>query len=211
MLFQESLSCQQGYRGSGGWPKTTNKFVSQKKGRQTQSQGKVECDNKPFSQQFGISCADTRFRFTKRTPINKKSITENKNTSGPSSRKTKILSKVLGKINQRLKHIGHYTRVLDTLQKKTLPKIKKSGISMSKDQKILVNQEILDMLKKGAISECQPHSNQFVNTLLLVGKRDRGNQSEINFKKLNKLIPYQHLKMEDLHYLRYMLQQGDYM
>ena len=82
---------------------------------------------------------------------------------------------------------------------------------MSKDQKILVNQEILDMLKKGAISECQPHSNQFVNTLLLVGKRDRGNQSEINFKKLNKLIPYQHLKMEDLHYLRYMLQQGDYM
>ena len=82
---------------------------------------------------------------------------------------------------------------------------------MSKDQKILVNQEILDMLKKGAISKCQPHSNQFVNNLLLVGKRDRGNQSEINFKKLNKLIPYQHLKMEDLHYLRYMLQQGDYM
>ena len=102
----------------------TNLFTV--KNGETQSQGKGQCDNKPFSQQFGISCANTRFRFTKHTPIHKESSPWNKNTSGPSSKKTKILSKVLGKINERPKYIVHYTRVSDTLQKKTLPKIKKS-------------------------------------------------------------------------------------
>ena len=124
--FQESPSCQQGYRGSGGRRGTTNKFVYRKKVRQTQSQETGQCGNKPFSQQFGISCANTRFRFTKPTTIHKKSIPGNKNTSDRSSRKTKMLSKVLGKINQRPKHIGDYTRISDTLQKKTFPKIKKS-------------------------------------------------------------------------------------
>ena len=61
---------------------------------------------------------------------------------------------------------------------------------MSKDQKILVNQEISDMLKKGATRECQPHPSQFVSTLFLVDKKDGGNRPVINFKKLNKLIPY---------------------
>ena len=126
MPFQESPSRQYGYRCSGGGSRTTNRFVYRKKGRQTQSQGKGHCDGKPFSQQFGISCANTRFRFTKRTPIHKKSIPGNKDTSGPSSRKTEILSKVLGKIIQRPKLIGHCTRVSDSLQKKTLLKIKKS-------------------------------------------------------------------------------------
>ena len=122
--------------------------------------------------------------FSKRTPIHKKSIPGNKNTSGPSSRKTKILSKVLGKINQRPKHIGHYTRVSDTLKIKPLRKLKSlREIGISKDRKILVNQEISDMLKKGAIRECQPHPNQFVSTLFLVGKTDGGNRPVINFKK----------------------------
>ena len=93
--------------------------------------------------------------FSKRTPIHKKSIPGNKNTSSPSSRKTKILSKVLGKINQRPKHIGYYTRVSDTLKIKTFRKLKSlREIGISKDQKILVNQEISGMLKKGAISQC---------------------------------------------------------
>ena len=82
---------------------------------------------------------------------------------------------------------------------------------MSKDQKILVNQGISDMLKKGAIRECQPHPNQFVSTLFSVGKKDGGNRPVINLKNLNKLIPYQHLKREGLHSLRYILQKGDYM
>ena len=57
-------------------------------------------------------------------------------------------------------------------------------IGMSKDQKILASQEISDMLKKGAIRECQPDPNQFVSTLFLVGKKDGVNRPVINFKKL---------------------------
>ena len=81
---------------------------------------------------------------------------------------------------------------------------------MFKDQEILVNQEISGMMKKGEIRESQPHPNQFVSTLFSVGK-DGNNRPVINFKKLNKLIPYQHFKMEGLHSLREMLQQGHYM
>ena len=66
---------------------------------------------------------------------------------------------------------------------------------MSKDDKILVNPEISDMLKK----ECQPYPNQFVSTLFSVGKKNRGNRPVINLKILNKLIPYQLLQMEGLH------------
>ena len=77
---------------------------------------------------------------------------------------------------------------------------------MSKDRKILVNQQISDMMKKGEIRESQPHPNQVFS----VGK-DGDNRTVINFKKLNKLIPYQHFKMEGLHSLRDMLQYGDYM
>ena len=144
-----------------------------KKGRQTQSQGIGQCDNKPYCQQFGISYANTRFRFTKQTPIHKNSIPGNKNTPGSSSRKTKILFKVLEKINQRPKRIGHYTTVSDTLLKKPSQKSKSlTDIGMSKDQKILVGQEISNMLKKWATRECQPHPNQFLSTLFLVGKKD---------------------------------------
>ena len=50
MPFQESSSRQQGYRGSGGGRKTSNKFVYRKKVRKTQSQVRGQCDNKPFSQ-----------------------------------------------------------------------------------------------------------------------------------------------------------------
>ena len=86
-----------------------------------------------------------------------------------------------------------------------------SETGMSKDQKILVNQEISDMLKKGAIRECQPHPSQLVSTLFLVGKKDGAKGLVTNVKKLNRLIPYQHFKMEGLYHLGYMLQQEDYM
>ena len=77
MHFQGSLSRQQGYRGSGWGRRTTNKFVYKKKRDTDSILRKRQCDNKPFSQQFGISCANARSRFTKRTLIHKKPIPEN--------------------------------------------------------------------------------------------------------------------------------------
>ena len=44
-----------------------------------------------------------------------------------------------------------------------------------------------------------------------MGNEMKGYCSVIILKELNKHIPYQHIKMEGLHYLKFMLQQGDYM
>ena len=46
---------------------------------------------------------------------------------------------------------------------------------------------------------------------LLVSKKDGGNRPIINLKHFNEFIPYQHFKMEGLHLLKDMLQEGDYM
>ena len=100
----------------------TNIFIV-KKGDRLNPEEKVSVITSPF---LNSSCANTRFRFAKGTPIHKKSFSGNKYTSVPSSRKTKVVSKTLGKINQRPKHIGHCSRVSDTLQRKTLTKIKNS-------------------------------------------------------------------------------------
>ena len=65
------------------------------------------------------------------------------------------------------------------------------------------------MLRKGAIKICLPLPT--LNNPFLVAKKDGGHGPVINLKELNKNIPYQHFKMEDMHYLKFMLQQGYYM
>ena len=59
----------------------------------------------------------------------------------------------------------------------------------------LVNQEIQDMLKKGAIEKLSPVPNQFLSNIFLV-KNGGKNRPVINLKKLNSFIPYNHFKME---------------
>ena len=62
---------------------------------------------------------------------------------------------------------------------------------MSKDDKILVNPEISDMLKKGEIRECQPYPNQFVSTLFSVGKKNRGNRDKLkNIEQVDPLSTF---------------------
>lgn len=84
-----------------------------------------------------------------------------------------------------------------------------TNIQVHKDQKVLIEKEITEMLRKGAIRMYQNQPGQFLSALFLVGKKDGGHRPVINLKSLNKHIPYQYFKMEGLHYLKYMLQQGD--
>ena len=103
-----------------------------------------------------------------------------------------MLSKVQGKINQRPKHTGYYTRVSDTLQKKTLPKIKKS----EGDRQV---QGSDDSGKQGNFRYVEKRANNGMSTspksvcerLVLVGKKDGGNHPLTNLKKFNKLITLQ--------------------
>ena len=77
-----------------------NWFI-EKKGDRLNPKEKVSVITSPFlnSLEFPVLIPDSDLQNVH--PIHKKSIPGNKNTSGTSSRKTKVLSKVLGKINQR--------------------------------------------------------------------------------------------------------------
>ena len=82
---------------------------------------------------------------------------------------------------------------------------------MNTDQSTLVNQEIESMLQKGAIQKVPHVSGEFLSNLFLVYKSDGGKRPVINLKNLNSFIPYQHFKMEGLHLMKDLLQEGDYM
>ena len=79
------------------------------------------------------------------------------------------------------------------------------------EQTELIDKEVLEMLQKGAISKVQSVQGQFLSNIFLVTKKDGGFRPVINLKALNKFVPYEHFKMEGLHFLRDILQQGDYM
>ena len=84
-------------------------------------------------------------------------------------------------------------------------------LRMSSAEQQIIDQEISNMLEKGAISKATPCKNQFLSTLFIVKKRDGGNRPVINLKRLNCYIPYQHFKMEGLHLIKDLLREGDYM
>ena len=71
--------------------------------------------------------------------------------------------------------------------------------------------EVAELLKKGAITSCTHQTGEFISNLFLVGKKDGGHRPVINLKHLNQFVPYQHFKMEGLHYLKFLLQEEDYM
>lgn len=60
--------------------------------------------------------------------------------------------------------------------------------SMSRVQKLLVDQEIAEMLKKGAILNVNHVNGEFLSNLFLVPKKDEGNRPVINLKKINKFM-----------------------
>ena len=125
-------------------------------------------------------------------PFIKYLFQEVKKTSAPS----KIFSRVLGKIKQRPKHIGHYTRVSDTLQKKTLPKFKTS----ERDRHVQGSE---DSGKPGNFGCNEKRGNKGMSTSPKsvcehpVFSRQEGleNCPVIDLKELNKLLLYQPFKM----------------
>ena len=80
---------------------------------------------------------------------------------------------------------------------------------MSKEQFLLVQHEVLEMLEKGAIQKVIPTQGKFLSNLFLIEKKDRGNRPVKNLKNVNKFIPYEHFKMEGLHCMKFLLEQDD--
>ena len=66
---------------------------------------------------------------------------------------------------------------------------------MLKEQFSFAEQELLEMLEKGAIQKVVPSQGQFLNNLYHVEKKDGRNYPMINLKNLNKFIPFKHFKI----------------
>lgn len=66
-------------------------------------------------------------------------------------------------------------------------------------------------MRKGAIVQTTPHAHGFISTVFLVPKKDQGYRLVLNLKDFNSWVVYRHFKMEDIHLLRDLLLEGDWM
>ena len=73
-----------------------------------------------------------------------------------------------------------------------------------------MDQEILELFEKGAIQKSEPAQEEFLNHFVLVQKKDWGKPSGGKSEK-NLYIAYEHSKMEDLHCLKFLLKQNDFL
>ena len=67
------------------------------------------------------------------------------------------------------------------------------------------------MLVKGTIKKGIYYRDQFLSHIFLVSKKKGGQWPVLNMKELNTLISYKHFKIEELHLIKKILEQGDYL
>ena len=88
---------------------------------------------------------------------------------------------------------------------------KPNTTKMSEQLSLLVDQEISELLEKGAIQKVQTAQEKFISNIFVVGKNDGGNYAVINLKKLNPFIRCEHFKIEGLNCLKFLLEQNDFL
>ena len=84
--------------------------------------------------------------------------------------------------------------------------------SMTKEQAMILSEEIHSLLKKSAITCLPPQPGPgFYSNVFVVPKRDGGWRPIINLQKLNNYIHCPHFKMENIFSLRDILKKGDWL
>ena len=78
---------------------------------------------------------------------------------------------------------------------------------MKKKEIALMDLELKEMLRKGAIKRTQPAQGEFLSNLFLLGQKDGGYRPVTNLKTLNQFIPFLHFKMEGLSQLKNIIQE----
>lgn len=71
-------------------------------------------------------------------------------------------------------------------------------INFNKEQFEIIENEVLDLLSKKAISVSNYESGQFISNIFIVEKKNGKYRPVINLKKSNEFIQYHHFKMETL-------------
>ena len=66
---------------------------------------------------------------------------------------------------------------------------------VNQEERLQINLEINEMLRKGAIQQVESEPGDFLSNLFLVNKKDGGHRPEINLKFLNSFMLYRHFKM----------------
>ena len=82
---------------------------------------------------------------------------------------------------------------------------------VNQEKRLQINSEIKEMLRKGAIQQVKSEPGKFLSNLFLVNKKDGGHRPVINLKFLNSFISYHHFKMEEMHLIKDLLQQHDFL
>lgn len=71
-------------------------------------------------------------------------------------------------------------------------------IKFNEKQTDIIDQEVIDLLNKNAISVSKFEANQFISNIFIVEKKNGKFRPVINLMKLNEFITYHHFKMETL-------------
>ena len=79
------------------------------------------------------------------------------------------------------------------------------------DQTLALDQEVTDLLTKGALQRATDTHPQFVGHLFLRPKKDGGMRPIYNMKPLNHYVQYQHFKMDNLSMTKTVIKPNDYM
>jgi hypothetical protein len=87
--------------------------------------------------------------------------------------------------------------------------IEPCNMSFGESQTILCNEEIANLLKKGAVSEVA--NPVFISSLFVIPKKSGGFRPVINLKGLNQYVTHHHFKMEGLSFLKHLVQPGDWL
>ena len=85
--------------------------------------------------------------------------------------------------------------------------------NMSKEEEILVDLEVQNLLAKGAMEICSPDPNQFISNIFTIPKKDGGGgrRPVVDMQELNQFAEYLPFNMEDISLLKDILCRGDYM
>ena len=84
-------------------------------------------------------------------------------------------------------------------------------IPFNKEEWSIVDQEVQELLRKGAIVPCESESGEFISTIFIVPKPNGKFRPVINLKYLNEFIQYDHFKQKTFSTVLDLLQKGDYM
>lgn len=74
----------------------------------------------------------------------------------------------------------------------------------------MVDNEIIELIEKGAISESKHEQGEFISNIFLVKKKGGSFRPVINLKKLNEFIEYHHFKMENIETVLSNLKRNSY-